>query len=93
MGRLASEQRVVIQGYGKVGAPLVKLLSDRGMKVVGGRRYRGAIHVPAGIDPTIMANHFKEAGTIVGYPDSEPVAADLLFTCPVTSQYPPPSAA
>jgi len=25
MGRLASEQRVVIQGYGKVGAPLVKL--------------------------------------------------------------------
>jgi len=37
-----------------------------------------------------MANHFKEAGTIVGYPDSEPVAADLLFTLPVTSQYPPP---
>jgi len=82
MGRLASEQRVVIQGYGKVGAPLVKLLSDRGMKVVGVADIRGAIHVPAGIDPTIMANHFKEAGTIVGYPDSEPVAADLLFTLP-----------
>ena len=82
MGRLASEQRVVIQGYGKVGAPLVKLLSDRGMKVVGVADIRGAIHVPGGIDPTIMANHFKEAGTIVGYPDSEAVAADLLFTLP-----------
>ena len=45
MGRLASEQRVVIQGYGKVGAPLVKLLSDRGMKVVGVADIRGAIPV------------------------------------------------
>src|ERR1019366_5624063 len=67
MGRLASEQRVVIQGYGKVGAPLVKLLSDRGMKVVGVADIRGAIHVPTGIDPVLMASHFKEAGTIVGY--------------------------
>ncbi|HEV2427011.1 MAG TPA: Glu/Leu/Phe/Val dehydrogenase, partial [Acidimicrobiales bacterium] len=77
LGRLANEQRVVIQGYGKVGAPLVKLLSDRGMKVVGVADIRGAIHVPGGIDPTVMANHYKEAGTIVGYPDSESVAADM----------------
>jgi glutamate dehydrogenase (NAD(P)+) len=82
LGRLASEQRVVIQGYGKVGAPLVRLLSDRGMKVVGVADIRGAIHVPEGIDPAIMTSHFKEAGTIVGYPGSEPVSADLLFTLP-----------
>jgi len=41
-------ERVVIQGYGKVGAPLIKLLSERGMKVVGLADIHGAIHVPDG---------------------------------------------
>jgi len=82
MGRMANEQRVVIQGYGKVGAPLVKLLSDRGMKVVGIADVRGAIHVPDGINPSSLAAHFAEAGTVVGYPGSETVPAEDLFTLP-----------
>ena len=82
LGRLANEQRVVIQGYGKVGAPLVKLLSERGMKVVGVADIRGAIHVPSGINHLTMTEHFKEAGTVMGYPDSEEVPANLLFTLP-----------
>ena len=68
LGRLASEQRVVIQGYGKVGAPLVKLLGERGMKVVGIADIEGAIHVPEGINHLTMTEHFNEAGTVVGYP-------------------------
>ncbi|MHB8335709.1 MAG: Glu/Leu/Phe/Val family dehydrogenase, partial [Acidimicrobiales bacterium] len=82
MGRMANEQRVVIQGYGKVGAPLVKLLSDRGMKVVGIADVRGAIHVPDGINPSTLAAHFAEAGTVVGYPGSESIPAEDLFTLP-----------
>ena len=82
MGRLANEQRVVIQGYGKVGAPLVKLLSDRGMKVVGVADIRGAIHVPDGIGHLALAKHFSEAKTVVGYPGSEYVAGEDLFTLP-----------
>ena len=82
MGRLANEQRVVIQGYGKVGAPLVKLLSDRGMKIVGIADIRGAIHVPEGINHLRLAEHVAEAGTVVGYPGAELVPADLLFTLP-----------
>jgi len=82
MGRQSNEQRVVVQGYGKVGAPLVKLLSDRGMKVVGIADVKGAIHVPEGINHQVLAKHFAEAGTVVGYPGSDNVAADLLFTIP-----------
>jgi glutamate dehydrogenase (NAD(P)+) len=82
MGRITSEQRVVIQGYGKVGAPLVKLLSDRGMKVVGIADIRGAIHVPGGINHLTMAKHYAEAGTVVGYPGSDEVPTHLLFTLP-----------
>ena len=82
LGRMANEQRVVIQGYGKVGAPLVKLLSDRGMKIVGIADISGAIHDPAGIDPRALAKHYEEAKTVVGLPGAEAVAADELFSLP-----------
>ena len=82
LNRPANEQRVVIQGYGKVGSPLVRLLSERGMKVVGIADIKGAIHVPEGIDHEKMALHFSEAGTVVGYPGSTEVPADQIFTLP-----------
>ncbi|MGC1419271.1 MAG: Glu/Leu/Phe/Val dehydrogenase [Acidimicrobiales bacterium] len=80
LGRMANEQHVVIQGYGKVGAPLVKLLSDRGMKIVGIADVKGAIHVPGGINHITMAEHYAQAGTVVGYPGSDDVPAEQLFT-------------
>lgn len=82
LGRAANEQRVVIQGYGKVGAPLVRMLSERGMKVVGVADVHGAIHVPEGIDHQVLAKHFAEAGTVVGYPASVHVPAEELFMIP-----------
>ena len=75
-------ERVVIQGYGKVGAPLIKLLSARGMKVVGLADIHGAIHVPEGIDHEKMALHFEEAQSILGYPGAEEIKADDLFALP-----------
>jgi glutamate dehydrogenase (NAD(P)+) len=80
--RSPQEQRVVIQGYGKVGSPLVKLLSERGMKVVGLADIHGAIHVPEGIDPEKLALHFDESKSIIGYPGAEEVHADQLFELP-----------
>jgi glutamate dehydrogenase (NAD(P)+) len=80
--RNPQEQRVVIQGYGKVGAPLVKLLSERGMKVVGLADIHGAIHVPDGIDPEKMTLHFEESKSIMGYPGAEEIHADQLFELP-----------
>jgi glutamate dehydrogenase (NAD(P)+) len=82
LNRPAAGERVVIQGYGKVGAPLIKLLSERGMKVVGLADIHGAIHVPEGIDYTKMAAHFDEAKSIVGYPGGDEVHADELFSLP-----------
>ncbi|HUV57986.1 MAG TPA: Glu/Leu/Phe/Val dehydrogenase [Acidimicrobiales bacterium] len=82
LNRPAIEQRVVIQGYGKVGSPLVKLLSERGMKVVGIADIKGAIHVPDGIDPVVMAKHYQESGTVLGYPGATEISSDELFTLP-----------
>ncbi|HVA52982.1 MAG TPA: Glu/Leu/Phe/Val dehydrogenase [Acidimicrobiales bacterium] len=82
LNRSPQGERVVIQGYGKVGAPLIKLLSERGMKVVGLADIHGAIHVPDGIDDEKMALHFSEAKSIMGYPGSEEIRADELFALP-----------
>ena len=76
LNRPAAGERVVIQGYGKVGAPLIKLLSERGMKVVGLADIHGAIHVPDGIDYEKMAAHFDEAKSIMGYPGGDEVHAN-----------------
>jgi len=82
LNRSPQGERVVIQGYGKVGAPLIKLLSERGMKVVGLADMHGAIHVPDGIDHEKMSLHFSDAKSIMGYPGSEEIRADELFTLP-----------
>jgi glutamate dehydrogenase (NAD(P)+) len=82
LGRLSNEQRVIIQGYGKVGAPLVKLMSDRGMKVVGVADVKGAIHRPDGINPRVLAKHYDEAGTVVGYPGAEVIDSTQFWTIP-----------
>ena len=82
LGRQSNEQRVIIQGYGKVGAPLVKLMSDRGMKVVGVADVKGAIHVPEGIKWSALAKHFDEAGTVVGYPGADRVDSQEFWTIP-----------
>jgi glutamate dehydrogenase (NAD(P)+) len=79
LGRALADQRVVIQGYGKVGAPLVKLLTDRGAKIVGVADVGGAIHVPGGIDPEALAKHAAEAGTVGQMPGSDEVAEEDFF--------------
>ncbi len=82
LGLSPEGQRVIIQGYGKVGGPLIKLLTDRGMKVVGLADIHGAIHVPDGIDAHRMSDHYAEAHTIIGYPGAEEVAPEAFFTVP-----------
>ena len=71
---------MIVQGYGKVGAPLVAMLTQRGMRVVGVADVAGAIHVPGGIDPDALATHFAEHGTVVGFAGADHVASEDFFT-------------
>ena len=82
LGRIVEDQRVVIQGYGKVGEPLVQMLTDRGMKVIGVADVNGAIHVPNGIDPVALSAHFKAHGTVIGFPGAVEVPAAQLWSLP-----------
>jgi len=82
LGRPVAGQRVAIQGYGKVGAPLVKLLTDRGMKVVAIADVHGAIHNPEGLNPEALATHFTATGTLLGFPGAVEIPAAQLFAVP-----------
>ncbi len=79
-GKSMRDQRVVVQGYGKVGAPLVKLLTDRGALVVGVADVHGAIHVPGGIDPDLLTKHFTETNSVVGFAGADEVPSSQFFT-------------
>ena len=82
MGRPVEGQRVAIQGYGKVGAPLVQMLTDRGMKVVAVADVNGAMHNSDGFDPKALAAFVKEHGTLLGFPGAVEIPSDQLFSVP-----------
>ena len=71
--------RAVIQGYGKVGAPLVDLLAREGARVVAVADVGGAIHSEEGLNPEELAYHFSEHGTIAGFKAADAIDPAELF--------------
>jgi glutamate dehydrogenase (NAD(P)+) len=73
------EARVVVQGYGKVGAPAVQLLHDQGCLIVGVGDAEGAVFNPRGLSPVGLSAHNAEAGTVAGFDGGEPITNEELL--------------
>jgi glutamate dehydrogenase (NAD(P)+) len=83
-GMHVEDTRVAIQGYGKVGAPMVKLLTeDLGCIVVGVSDVSGGVYNPRGLSPTGLAAHHDDTGTVVGFEGGEPITNEELLEMPV----------
>jgi glutamate dehydrogenase (NAD(P)+) len=65
--------RAVVQGFGKVGGPLVFLLASAGMRVIGVSDWKGAVHNPGGLDAAALADHVAAAGTVAGFTGAEAI--------------------
>lgn len=74
--------RVVIQGFGKVGGPLVYLLTSLGMRVVAVSDVDGAVYNPAGLDPAALGEHVAATGSVAGFPLADPLEPAQLFRIP-----------
>jgi glutamate dehydrogenase (NAD(P)+) len=74
--------RAVVQGYGKVGAPLLDLLHDMGMRIVGVADVVGAIHNDRGIDPAALHEHVLATGTVAGFDAAGAITQEELFSVP-----------
>jgi len=71
--------RAIIQGFGKVGGPLAFLLSSAGMRVVAVSDIGGAVHNPAGLDVSALADHCAHAGTVAGFDRGDPIEPDDMW--------------
>ncbi len=74
--------RAVIQGFGKVGAPLAFLLHSAGMRVVAVADVAGAVHNPGGLDVAELARHVAATGSVAGFPEGEALRSGELWEVP-----------
>lgn len=73
------EVSAAIQGFGKVGGPLARFLHEKGCRVVAVGDERGAIVRSDGLDVAALTAHVARTGSVVGFPDADPLdPAELL---------------
>lgn len=65
IGRLPSEMRVAIQGFGNAGATMAFLLRDLGYNIIALSDSRGTIHHEDGLDLTVVENAKREHGSVI----------------------------
>jgi glutamate dehydrogenase (NAD(P)+) len=78
-GRKVDETRVAIQGYGKVGGPMVRLLTELGCIVVAVSDVNGGVYNPKGLSPAGLAAYHADHGTVVGFEGGDEVTNDELL--------------
>ncbi|MBS1678882.1 MAG: Glu/Leu/Phe/Val dehydrogenase [Actinobacteria bacterium] len=74
---------VAIQGFGKVGAHAARYLHDAGLRVVAVSDVHGGTFCAAGLDPTLLLDHLKEAGRVNDFPGGEPITNAALLAAEV----------
>ncbi|HVF32407.1 MAG TPA: Glu/Leu/Phe/Val dehydrogenase [Acidimicrobiales bacterium] len=74
--------RAVIQGFGKVGAPLAFLLQSAGMRVVAISDVTGAVHNPGGLDAGDLSDHLARTGSLEGFGGGDTISQAELWQVP-----------
>ena len=68
-----------VQGYGKVGSGVVRMLHDQGCRIVAVSDVMGGVINERGLNPEAIERHKTEAGTVAGFAGGEPISnAELL---------------
>jgi glutamate dehydrogenase (NAD(P)+) len=78
LGRQPGATRVVLQGFGNVGAWAAKIIAALGCSVVGVSNTSGAIHCEAGIDPEALSRHLTASGRLVDFDGQGTAAVDVI---------------
>lgn len=73
---------LAIQGFGNVGRHAARFLADMGSRLVAASDSSGAIYRQAGLDVDELIRIKREKGTVLAYPDAQPLQAELLVELP-----------
>lgn len=81
-GKSAEDTRLVIQGFGNVGANAAAYAQSLGFKIVGVSDIYGGLYNPNGLDVTSLRNYVAETGALTGSALGDEVTNDELLTLP-----------
>ncbi|MGO9584236.1 MAG: Glu/Leu/Phe/Val family dehydrogenase [Acidimicrobiales bacterium] len=79
LGLSMTGARAVIQGHGKVGGPLVYMLSSAGMRVIAVTDAGGGVYNQAGLDAAALARHVDETGSVAGFARADPLEPERIW--------------
>ena len=74
--------RIVVQGFGNVGAVAAKILHELGARVVGVSDVDGGVYDPRGLDIGDVSEYNERNGRLLGYPSGERLTNDELLALP-----------
>lgn len=79
LGRVPRGTRVVIQGFGNVGAFAAKILHDEGYTIIAVSDSKGGIMKAEGLDIPAVLAHKESTGSLAGFPGTTPVSNDDIL--------------
>ncbi|MFZ5647589.1 MAG: Glu/Leu/Phe/Val family dehydrogenase [Bacillota bacterium] len=74
-----AESTAVIQGYGNVGSVAAEGLRELGCRIVAVSDSKGGIYSESGLDLAEVNAHKARTGSVVGFPDAQPVSNQALL--------------
>ena len=79
------DAEIVVQGFGNVGSASARLMHDAGARIIAVGDVFGAIYNRHGLDIPSLVSHVQATGSVVGFPETEPIdkAALLELECDV----------
>lgn len=80
LGEQIKGKTVALQGFGNVGTYTAKFLQERGAKIVAITDVRGGCFDPSGLDIPKLIEYAKSNGGVQGFPNSEPINNEQLFS-------------
>jgi glutamate dehydrogenase (NAD(P)+) len=70
---------VAVQGFGNVGGNVARILVEKGCKVIAVSDVMGGVYNPAGLDIGKLLKHTQKTGSVVKFPESEPITNSELL--------------
>jgi glutamate dehydrogenase/leucine dehydrogenase len=72
-------KRVAVLGFGNVGSSIAKLVHQAGCKIIAVTDIFGGIHSEKGLDPFELEKQVAHTGSIVNFPETEPIDNERLI--------------
>lgn len=72
--------KVVVQGFGNAGSVVGMLFEKVGAKVIAVNDSKGGVYNEKGLEIMKLIEHKSKTGSVIGFPNSEPISSDELLT-------------